>query len=58
LRSHTNYSAKKDSPGADSWIENLKEAFWHSIAYTLAIDVFVVNSTSARIILVAYCFMV
>jgi hypothetical protein len=56
--SHINYSANQNSPGADSWFSNLKEAFWHSIAYTLSIDVFVLSSTSARIVLVAYCFMV
>ena len=53
-----NYSANKDMAGAGSWAANLKEAIWHSFAYTMSIDVFVVSSTSARIVVVAYCFMV
>jgi hypothetical protein len=53
-----NYSAKADSPGSVNWFSNLKEAFWHTIAYTLNIDVFVVHSTAARIVIGAYCFLV
>jgi hypothetical protein len=37
---------------------NLKEAIWHSVSHTLSIDVFRVNTGPARIITVAYCFMV
>jgi hypothetical protein len=53
-----NYSAREDPSGSTTWLANLKEAFWHTIAYTLNIDIFVVNSASARIVVVAYCFLV
>ena len=39
-------------------LRNLKEALWHSIAHTLSIDVFRVHTLAARIVTMAYCFMV
>ena len=57
-RRYLSYGANKDSKGAGSWAANLKEAVWHSLAYTMSIDVFVVSSTPARLVVVAYCFVV
>lgn len=57
-RRHISYGANSNGKGAGSWAANLKEAIWHSLAYTMSIDVFVVSSTPARMVVVAYCFVV
>ena len=39
-------------------LRGFKEALWHSVSHTLSIDVFRVNSFCARIVTVAYAFLV
>ena len=41
----------------DVW-RGLRECMWHSVSHTLSIDVFRVSSFSARIVTVAYAFLV